>query len=77
MQTVQVTESAQPKSPITTGFVLTGLQKGILLVVILGLLYLRLTLRRRKRESVCPHCGTRNPSHLANCRNCSAPLFRE
>lgn len=77
MQTIQIAEAPQTPKPHNAGFAFTGLQKGILLVLILGLLYLRLTLRRRKRDTICSHCGTRNPHHLANCRNCSAPLFRE
>jgi len=79
MQTVQITETPSPQTPAAGqgGFAFSNLQKGILLVIILGVLYLRLTLRRRKRELVCSHCGKRNPHHLTNCLNCSAPLFRE
>ncbi|WP_005033511.1 hypothetical protein [Holophaga foetida] len=76
MQTVQITESPQPTPASPSGFAFSGLQKGILLVIILGVLYLRLALRRRKRDLVCPHCGKRNPHHLTHCRSCSAPLFR-
>ena len=41
--------------------------KIILVLVALGLLYLRLLRRRRVADRVCPRC-------LAHCRNCSAPL---
>jgi len=76
MQTVQITEAQPPKGSSLTGFTLSTLQKGGLLVLILGLFYLRLILRRRKRELICPHCGHRNPQHMGNCGKCSAPLFR-
>jgi ribosomal protein L40E len=61
------------KSP--TGFVLGGTQKMLLLVLLGMLLYLRLYLRRRKKDRICAHCGERNPPHRQNCTNCSAPLM--
>ena len=62
-----------PASP--TGIVLAGYQKGVLLCVLLGLLYLRLYRRKRLQDRICSHCGQRNPAHQTNCRKCSAPLF--
>jgi len=61
------------KSP--TGFVLRGYEKGVILCVLLGLLYLRLYRRKRSQDKVCSHCGQRNPPHQTNCLKCSAPLF--
>ncbi len=58
-----------------TGFVFSPAQKVLLLVLVGGLLWLRLFLRRRKKDKICPHCNHRNPSHQTNCANCSAPLF--
>ncbi|HLO67832.1 MAG TPA: hypothetical protein VK188_12485 [Holophaga sp.] len=60
-----------------TGFILTGYEKGILLCLLLGVLYLRLYKRKRKKDKICSHCGTRNPSHQTNCKQCSAPLFNK
>ena len=48
--------------------------KIILVLLALGLLYLRLLRRRRAADRVCPRCGRRSPGHLSRCRNCSAPL---
>lgn len=68
-------EPARPvKSP--TGLVFSGPQKAGLLLLVLGLLYLRLWRRKRAKDQLCDHCGTRNPPHRANCSKCSAPLFR-
>ena len=58
-----------------TGVVLQGWQKGLLLVVVLGALYLRLWSRKRREDRVCDHCGQRNPHHQNHCVKCSAPLF--
>jgi hypothetical protein len=68
----------QPVKPAVqsiTGVVLQGWQKGLLLVVVLGALYLRLWSRKRKADRLCDHCGQRNPRHQTNCLKCSAPLF--
>jgi hypothetical protein len=68
----------QPPKPAihsVTGIVLQGWQKGLLLVIVLGLLYLRLWARKRNDDRVCSHCGQRNPHHQTNCLKCSAPLF--
>lgn len=79
MQTVEL-QGPPPgaqKVASPTGIVLQGWQKGLLLVLVLGALYLRIWSRKRKKERICAHCGERNPGHLGNCRSCSAPLFRE
>jgi ribosomal protein L40E len=73
MDLSQASSRRDPRSP--TGFVLTGVEKGLILCLLLGILYLRLYKRKRSRDKVCSHCGTRNPSHQTNCRQCSAPLF--
>ncbi len=62
------------KSP--TGFVFGSTQKMVLLVLVGLLLYLRLHLRKRKKDRICPHCGHRNPPHRQNCTQCSAPLMQ-
>ena len=69
----------QPVKPPAsiTGMVLQAWQKGFLLVLLLGALYLRLWLRKRKQDLICAHCGQRNPRHQTNCLKCSAPLFRD
>jgi hypothetical protein len=75
-QTMEVTQQpgrTEVKSP--TGLVLTGPQKGVVLCVLLGLLYLRLYRRKRTQDKICSHCGRRNPPHQTNCMECSAPLF--
>jgi len=77
MQTVQLSESQPARPASAAAFSLTVLQKSILLVLILGLLYVRLLRRRRLGDRLCPHCNTRNPRHLAHCRHCGAPLFQE
>jgi NADH pyrophosphatase NudC (nudix superfamily) len=77
IQAVELQE--QPAKPqqarSITGFVLQGWQKGLLLVLLLAALYLRLWLRKRRSDRICPHCGQRNPPHQTNCLKCSAPLF--
>jgi ribosomal protein L40E len=70
-------QPARPPVHSPTGLLLQGWQKGLLLVVALGFLYLRIWSKKRKHERICPHCGERSPGHLGNCRKCSAPLFRE
>jgi ribosomal protein L40E len=76
LQAVDLTEKpAAPVSP--TGLMFTANQKMVLVVLALALLYLRLFMRRRRRDKVCDHCGHRNPPHQANCAECAAPLFRE
>ncbi len=75
-QTLSLEE--QPKAPEAspTGLLLLPWQKGVLLVVLLGLLYLRFWRRKRARIQVCSHCEAKNPPHQTNCINCAAPLAR-
>jgi predicted amidophosphoribosyltransferase len=62
--------------PLPAGpYVLKFSTKVSLVVVLLGILWLRLTLRRRSKDRICSHCGQRNPRHQGHCRKCSAPLF--
>ena len=69
-------QPAKPEKPWSpTGIVLQGWQKGLLLVILLGVLYLRLWRRKQARIQVCSHCGEKNPPHLSNCRKCAAPLL--
>ena len=70
----QPAKAEKPWSP--TGIILQGWQKGLLLVIFLGILYLRLWRRKKARVQVCSHCGEKNPQHLSNCRKCAAPLLR-
>jgi hypothetical protein len=75
-QPLEVTQRpprGEVKSP--TGIVLAGYEKGIILCLLLGLLYLRLYRRKRRQDKICSHCGQRNPAHQTNCKACSAPLF--
>ena len=75
-QTVELqTQPSKSEIASPTGFVLGSTQKMTLLVIVGLLLYLRLHLRRRKKDRICPHCGHRNPTHRQNCTQCSAPLF--
>ena len=67
------TPEAKPTSP--TGFFLQSWQKGGLLVLLLGILYLRILRQKKARILVCSHCGKKNPPHLAHCQNCAAPLL--
>ncbi|MBI4912419.1 MAG: hypothetical protein HY823_06755 [Acidobacteria bacterium] len=63
-------------APVPAGpFVLKQSTKVGLVVLLLGLLWLRLMLRRRSRDRICSHCGLRNPPHRSHCTKCSAPLF--
>lgn len=70
-------QSQPPKETVKspTGIVLGGTQKMALLVLLGLLLYLRLFIRRRKKDRICSHCGHRNPPHRQYCTNCSAPLM--
>jgi len=70
-------QSQAPKETVNspTGLVLGGTQKMALLVLLGLFLYLRLYMRRRKKDRICAHCGERNPPHRQNCTNCSAPLL--
>lgn len=75
-QTIEL-EGQPPKEKIQspTGFVLGSTQKAFLLVLVGGLLFMRLWMRKRKQDKICPHCNFRNPSYRTNCTHCSAPLF--
>jgi ribosomal protein L40E len=66
-----------PKAPVEspTGFALQSWQKGLLLIVLLGFLYLRIWRRKQARIQVCSHCGKKNPPHQSNCQKCAAPLM--
>ncbi len=76
-QTIELqTQPTQAGLQSPTGFVFGSTQKMILLVIVGLLLYLRLHLRRRKKDRVCAHCGHRNPPHRQNCTKCSAPLMQ-
>lgn len=66
----------KPKAESPTGFVLQSWQKGCLLIVLLGVLYLRIWRRKRAHALVCSHCGKKNPPHQSNCQKCAAPLMR-
>ena len=76
LQTLSLEE--QPKTPAKspTGFFLQPWQKGLLLVVLLGILYLRIWRRKQAKVLVCSHCGKKNPRHQTNCQKCAAPLMR-
>lgn len=75
-QPVPITQSPGKQDVSSpTGLVLTGFQKGVILCILLGLLYLRLYRKKRTQDKICPHCGRRNPPHQTNCMECSAPLF--
>jgi len=75
-QGVELTQQpVKPPVHSVTGVILQGWQKGLLLVLVLGLLYLRVWSRKRSSDRICAHCGQRNPPHQTNCLKCSAPLF--
>jgi ribosomal protein L40E len=69
-------QSAKPKAEGPTGLFLQPWQKGSLLIVLLGILYLRIWRRKQARTQVCSHCGKKNPPHQSNCQKCAAPLMR-
>jgi ribosomal protein L40E len=71
-------EETAPAKPIEspTGLILQPWQKGGLLVLVLGILYLRLWRRKQVHTQVCSHCGKKNPPHQSNCQKCAAPLMR-
>jgi ribosomal protein L40E len=69
-------QPAKPKAESPTGFVLQPGQKATLLIVLLGLLYLRIWRRKQARTQICSHCGKKNPPHQSNCMKCAAPLMR-
>ena len=67
-------EKQEPPPPAGP-YVIKFSTKVILVVLLLGVLWVRLSLRRRSRDKVCSHCGHRNPPHRSHCSKCSAPLF--
>jgi len=70
-------QPAQPEKPTSpTGFTLQSWQKGGLLVILLGILYVRILRRKKSHTVACSHCGKKNPPHLSNCQKCAAPLMR-
>jgi ribosomal protein L40E len=69
-------QPAAPKRESPTGFFLQPWQKGGLIVLLLGVLYLRIWRRKQARALICSHCGKKNPSHQSNCQKCAAPLMR-
>ena len=69
-------QPAQPQSERPTGLFLQPWQKGVLLIVLLGILYLRIWRRKKAKILICSHCGKKNPHHLNNCQKCAAPLMR-
>ena len=66
----------KPKLESPTGVILQDWQKGLLLVALLGVLYLRIWRRKQRKVLVCSHCGKKNPPHQSNCLKCAAPLPR-
>jgi len=68
-------QPAKPKEESPSGFYLQPWQKAGLLILLLGILYLRIWRRKQANYSVCSHCGKKNPPHQSNCQKCAAPLF--
>jgi ribosomal protein L40E len=69
-------QPAAPKANSPTGLFLQPWQKAGLLIVLLGILYLRSWRRKQARTQICSHCGKKNPAHQSNCQKCAAPLMR-
>jgi ribosomal protein L40E len=69
-------QTEPPKVESPTGFVLQPWQKGGMLILLLGFLYLRIWRRKQARIQICSHCGKKNPPHQSNCQKCAAPLMR-
>lgn len=69
-------QPAAPKGDKPSGFHLQPMQKGGLLVLLLGVLYLRIWRRKQSKALYCSHCGKKNPPHQSNCQKCAAPLMR-
>jgi ribosomal protein L40E len=68
-------EGQAPAPSPQDGFVFHNYHKAGLLILVAAVLYLRLTLRKRKNDKICPHCEYRNPYHRSNCTKCGAPLL--
>lgn len=75
-QTLSLEEQPPKPKESPTGIILQPWQKGGLLVIILGILYLRIWRRKQAHILVCSHCGKKNPPHQSNCQKCAAPLMR-
>jgi len=74
--TVQIDQTEQPaRASAPERFMFQDYQKAGLLVLVAGILYLRLMLRKRKKDKICSRCNYRNPYHQSNCAKCSAPLM--
>jgi ribosomal protein L40E len=69
-------QPAKPMAESPTGFFLQPWQKAGLLIILLGILYLRMWRRKQARILICSHCGKKNPPHQSNCQKCAAPLMR-
>ena len=69
-------QPAKPKAENPMGLFLQPWQKGGLLILLLGILYLRIWRRKQARTQICSHCGKKNPPHQSNCQKCAAPLLR-
>ncbi|MCL1908820.1 MAG: hypothetical protein FWG12_05575 [Holophagaceae bacterium] len=65
----------EPPSPPPERLVFQNYQKAGLLILVAAILYLRLSLRKRRNDKICPHCEARNPYHMSNCAKCFAPLL--
>jgi len=72
-QSIQIEPASTANKSDT--FVFQNYQKAGLLILVAAILYLRLNLRKRKNDKICPHCNYRNPFHRSNCTKCSAPLM--
>ena len=68
-------QPAKPRVESPTGLFLHSWQKGGLLIVLLGILYLRIWRRKQAKIQICSHCGEKNPPHQSNCQKCAAPLM--
>ncbi len=65
----------QESAPPAGAYLMKFSTKVSLVVLLLAVLWVRLSMRRRSRDRVCSHCGHRNPPHRSHCTKCSAPLF--
>ncbi len=74
--TLSLEEAPKPPATGLGGFTLQSGQKALLLIVLLGILYLRIWRRKQARVQICSHCGKKNPPHQSNCMKCAAPLMR-
>jgi ribosomal protein L40E len=68
-------EAPTPAPAPQKDYVFQNYHKAGLIILLAAILYFRLTLRKRKKDKICPHCEYRNPHHRSNCTKCSAPLL--